>query len=1277
MRAVQRLFRIALRSLLGAIVLGAVLAAALLGAVWWIGPATLLDRFRAEALALLDRELSGSFAVERIDGSLWHDLRLHGVTISMDGREVLRSPLVHATWNLDPFELLRGVIRIDAIAVTTPQLRARVDADGDVDFFEVFTPTVDEPDDPGSPVTVLIDRIHFVDGSLRVQGIGDLDLGIDGLAGELALRIPRKGLEVVVPRVAGTLTGFGRRPIALATAVRFVDPDGPATIEIGPVELDSGASRLTLRVLLDGVAKDAPTIRIDATADAAPLGARDLEALLGEWPLQKGVTASLRAGGNLDHLPFSGNLGLAGSRLPVAGSLALRGPAAGVRAAIEIGDLDLTRLPDDIPVAGRLSGNVQVATAFDRPEDVAIDLTAGVDDLQVDGRGFGVLRAEASLLRRAARLHAEIEGESGKAGLYATGTVDDGGASLAGDAFLADFDLAHFLGQARLPRSAVNATARIHAGLAEDRPNATTTLYLAPSRMGAVVADTGVVRLDFRDRTLRIDELRLASGSARLTAAGHLVLDSTSGSRLDVDLNVPRLLLAGDDDRIGGAGSLDAKAELRGLLRSPRLRLTARGGDLRGETLAVEEAAADADVAIDAAGRATGTAQLRVGAVSGPVTLGGIVADVEMRATDRLQEVELALDVDDAARGAHRLHVAGEITPATTRLRLDEVRVGTRLGEWRLEAPADLVRDRAGWTLSPLRIVSGPRVVEARGRVPDRGGIEFAARADGLDLEFLFGSLRGFGDARGTLRAELDGSGTARAPRAQLRVAVDDLVLPGERPATAGIEMRLGEGVLEATLGLDPEGEGQMRGEASLPVEVRFDQPGASALRGPLTGRLQAAGLPLDLAQPLFGRDLTKLRGTLAADLEVAGPAAAPGVRGTFALSGGGGRLRALKVDVEEVEVRGEIAPEALRITAASARSGRGRLDAEGEIRLADLVPTAYDLRLQARRWPAIRTKRYEAQIGAALQLAGPNEEPELTGSVTVEEAYLKPDLAFLDSSAGPSELDATIEVIDTGRPSLPSDALPAAAAFDGLPALPRRIRGDVKLVIKRGTRIRHAMADVNVFGELRIRRKPGSEPIVTGRVESVRGMVEIQGREFRLESAVVTFGGGAFDNPRLDVVASHRRAPYRIEARIGGTVQEPTLALASDPPLEQADILSVLLFGRPATELDEGEQSTLQQQALELTSGYAASVLGQAVSEALGLERLGLDLSEVSFTGGSIGFGRYIGANTYVSVTQHLDEERGREVSIEYFLTPRWKIVTSTDSLGASGADVIWQALY
>lgn len=1277
MRAVQRLFRFALRSLLAAAALVAVLAAALLGAVWWIGPAALLDRFRTEALALLDRELTGSFAVERIDGSLWRDLRLHGVTISMDGREVLQAPLVHATWDLDPFELLRGVVRIDAIAVTTPRLRARVGADGDVDFFEVFTPTVENPDDPGSPVTVLIDRIHFTDGSLRVQGIGDLDLGIDAFAAELSLRIPRKGLEVVVPRASGTLTGFGRRPIALTTAVRFVDPDGPATIEIGPVELDTGASRLTLRALLDGVAKDAPTIRIDATAEAAPLAARDLEALLGEWPLQKGVTASLRAGGDLDHLPFSGDLGLAGSRLPVAGSLALRGPAAGIRAALEVAGLDLARLPDDLPVAGRLSGNAQLTAAFDRPEDVAIDLAAGVAGLQVDGRTFGTLRAEASLLRRAARLHAEIEGESGKAGLYATGTVDGSGASLTGDAFLADFDLARFLGQTRLPRSAVNATARVDAAVADDRPTATTTLYLAPSRLGAVVADSGVVRLVFRDQTLRVDEMRLASGPARLTAAGTLVLDSASGSRLDVDLGVPRLLLVGDDDRIAGAGSVEAKAELRGLLRSPRLRLTARGRDLRGESLEVADVAADADVGIDTAGRATGTAQLRVGAVSGPVTFDGAVADLELRATARAQELELGLDVDDGERGAHRLHLSGEMTPAATRLRLDELRLGTRLGEWLLEAPADLVRDRAGWTLSQLRVASGPRIVEARGRVPDRGGIEIAARADGIDLEFLFGTLRGFGDARGTLRAELDGSGTARAPRAQLRVAIDDLVLPGKRPATAGLDVRLGDGLLEAELGFDPEGEGQLRGAASLPVEVRLDQPGASALRGPLGGRLEATGLPLDLAQPLFGRDLTKLRGALAADLAIAGAAAAPEVRGTFALTGGGGRLRALKVDVEEVEVRGEIAPEALRLVAASARAGRGRLEVEGAVGLADLEPTAYDLRLQARRWPAIRTKRYEAQIGADLQLAGPNEEPELTGSVTVETAYLEPDLAFLDSSAGPSELDPTIEVIDTGRPSLPSDALPPEAALRQLPTLPRRIRGDVKLVIKRGTRIRHAMADVNVFGELRIRQKPGSEPIVTGRVESVRGVVEIQGREFRLESAVVTFGGGAVDNPRLDVVASHRRAPYRIEARIGGTVKEPTLALASDPPLEQADILSVLLFGRPATELDEGEQTTLQQQALELTSGYAASVLGQAVSEALGLERLGLDLSDVSFTGGSIGFGRYIGANTYVSVTQHLDEEKGREVSIEYFLTPRWKIVTSTDSLGASGADVIWQALY
>jgi translocation and assembly module TamB len=145
----------------------------------------------------------------------------------------------------------------------------------------------------------------------------------------------------------------------------------------------------------------------------------------------------------------------------------------------------------------------------------------------------------------------------------------------------------------------------------------------------------------------------------------------------------------------------------------------------------------------------------------------------------------------------------------------------------------------------------------------------------------------------------------------------------------------------------------------------------------------------------------------------------------------------------------------------------------------------------------------------------------------------------------------------------------------------------------------------------------------------------------------------------------------------VGGTAQKPSLTLRSEPELEQADILAVLLFGKPTTALGQGEKMDLQQQALKVTSGYAAAKIGESVSQALGLEELGIDLREVDFTGGSIGFGRYVAPNTYVSVSQDIAGKKAREVSVEYSMSRQWKVTTSTSASGNNEAGIVWHKEY
>jgi translocation and assembly module TamB len=224
---------------------------------------------------------------------------------------------------------------------------------------------------------------------------------------------------------------------------------------------------------------------------------------------------------------------------------------------------------------------------------------------------------------------------------------------------------------------------------------------------------------------------------------------------------------------------------------------------------------------------------------------------------------------------------------------------------------------------------------------------------------------------------------------------------------------------------------------------------------------------------------------------------------------------------------------------------------------------------------------------------------------------------------------------------------------------------------------IRHPNFVAELSGNVHITKRPERDLDLTGRIDIIRGWYALQGRRLQLTRGTIQFTGGDKINPMLDIVAEYRLPEYKVEAVIGGSAEKPSLTLSSQPRLEQADVLAVLLFGRPINSLNRNEQGALQQSALSITSGYVAGKIANSVATALGLDNLGLDVGEVDFSGGRVGFGHYVGSKTYVTASQELSGEYGQRVGLEYQIAPEWKVGTTTSSTGSNGIDVIWHKRY
>jgi len=154
--------------------------------------------------------------------------------------------------------------------------------------------------------------------------------------------------------------------------------------------------------------------------------------------------------------------------------------------------------------------------------------------------------------------------------------------------------------------------------------------------------------------------------------------------------------------------------------------------------------------------------------------------------------------------------------------------------------------------------------------------------------------------------------------------------------------------------------------------------------------------------------------------------------------------------------------------------------------------------------------------------------------------------------------------------------------------------------------------------------------------------------------------------NPLLDVRT--RRLIQGVEARVNvrGTVKQPEIVLSSTPPLEEADILSLIVFNQPINSLGEGQQASLAARAQQLATGSLAGALSTSIENALGVDMFEISTAPDSGATASVTIGEQVGKDLYVKVEQGIGASNETNFILEYELT-RW-LRLRTNMLQGSG---------
>ena len=152
-------------------------------------------------------------------------------------------------------------------------------------------------------------------------------------------------------------------------------------------------------------------------------------------------------------------------------------------------------------------------------------------------------------------------------------------------------------------------------------------------------------------------------------------------------------------------------------------------------------------------------------------------------------------------------------------------------------------------------------------------------------------------------------------------------------------------------------------------------------------------------------------------------------------------------------------------------------------------------------------------------------------------------------------------------------------------------VRLDVHIVSSPQLSFQNAFAKLAGDVDLRLRGTLAS-PSLLGRVSVTEGSALIAGTRYDLERGDITFTNPVRIEPIIDLSATAHVEDYDISLGLHGSPQKLSVSYRSDPPLPEADVVSLLALGHTAN-----QQRLYTQQQEQAIANPTDALLGGALN--------------------------------------------------------------------------------
>lgn len=1250
---------------------------------------------------------------ERVDGRLYRSMALRELNTELPVARILAP---EGSERVIQMARLQGRLLLFEEPLRVDQLRGELSLQGDTlrfDVWELALPgsrlfgqaTLDLSDGPGYDIALRGDPVsaadlEWLEPRLPQDGRARLDFRMRSSPDGTFFQAMDAEWQSADARLAGQLgVVVGEaRPLAfqdveleigrLETELleRFIDLESPvAGVISGRLHVDGDPTELDLDADLRFQPEERPE-------SVARVGARGVL-----------FTGSERLGGSdlqvrLDTLPFSLIRDLApGIELQglLTGTARFDGRLdEGLRVAFDLEQRETGF------AATRVQGQGTVQRRPDRP--LRIDLTARLNPLSLTtmARYYPTLpfrgNFDGEIRTRGTLSDWEVAGTLGGAGdtLRLSGHLNLAAdvPRYRGEIVGRRIQLARF--RPNLPQSDLDFRVEFEAsGRDLDEMTGRAHVDLLSSFVGGVRFDSSYadVRLD-RGR-VHVDTLSLRGEFGGLEARGALALVDGSLDSLVFDLEADSLgalnpwIYPRQEETLGaptvtnGASSLAPQGAPDGVEGSLRLHGRLWNDPDRGLTIAtsgrgaglrVQELFADSVYLgdLEASGLEDSTHVRGRVRMTGAEVSGFRLAEARAELAYETGSVAMEFALTSAGDAAAAGRFTASLGPDSLEVSVDSLAIRSGASAWRLTGPARIRLGESGSIdVRDLALVSATGRIEAGGSIGTSGPVDFSVNVTGVDLAEVAKAVpEGLGIA-GTLEVEVDLSGRTRQPSLEARFEVRDGEILGASFSRFVGTGSYGDGAVTVDVVMSRADRDLFRLQGTFPLDVTLPRFAVDLPERGMELEFRGDSIPLSLLG-LASDEIQEPGGWGEAEILIRGSPRDVSLVGQVKLSDG--RLRLAGTGIRYRGLEGDLLfrgqkVELSTVTFQGVTGGSGVLT--GTIDISEVSRPRFDLRLQADQLPAYDQLDARLTVSGTARLTGPYDGAVFEGNLAVVRGVL-----FIEELGRRSEIIDPFEqefvLIDTIFGSESRDGTGGRNPFmDNLTV-------NVDLTVQRNTWLRSGDTNVEITGELQVRMQRAQEDLrIDGTLSAVRGDYRFLNRRFEVVEGTVEFVGTPGINPNLQIVARTRvpskNQPVVIRAIIGGTLEDPTLRLESEaqPPINESDLVSYLLFGRPTYEITRGGANGEGNLLGGVAAGVPQAFFGYALESIL-VSETGIDYVDVTraqtvgegaargsgltpaLAATQVEIGWYLAPRVFVSVAQRLIGEIKPSVRLEWRLT-------------------------